>query len=65
VLRQQQPRDLADVTGVGGAEAMGAGNGPDHPTVPLDEPIPGNLIAVASPRDQLFNPLVRNHGPHR
>jgi tetratricopeptide (TPR) repeat protein len=53
VLRQQQPGDLADVTGVSGAETVSAGNIPDHPTVPLHELIPGNLIAVAGPRNQL------------
>jgi len=52
MLYQQEPGDLADNTRVSSAETMGAGDSPDHPTIPLDELIPGTLIAGAGPRNQ-------------
>lgn len=52
MLRQQQPRDPANVTRVSRAETVGAGDSPDHPTIPLDELLPGALIAGAGPRNQ-------------
>jgi hypothetical protein len=47
VVGELQPDALADVVGVGAAETLPAADGPDQRGVPLDERLPGLLLAVS------------------
>ena len=53
VLGQQQPGDVADIGGVVRTQPLGPGDGPDDPAVPVDELVPGGLVAQVGPRNQL------------
>ena len=53
VLQQVQPRGLEDVRGVGVAEAVGAGDRPDHAAVGVDERVPRRGVTRGGAADEV------------
>jgi len=55
---QPQPRDLEDVVGVGPAQAVGAGHGPDPAAEAVDEGVPGGGLPGSGRPDQIGHRIV-------
>ncbi len=53
VVDQVQPHRLHDVLGVGATEPVPEADRPDQRGVPLDDPVPGLLVAVCRARHQV------------
>jgi hypothetical protein len=53
LLHQLQPGALDDIFGVGVAKLVPAADGPDQRAVPLDEHVPGPLLAMSGPGHQI------------
>ena len=64
VLREAKPARLHDIFGIGVAEPVSAGNGPEQSGKAIDELVPGRLVALSGSADECAEISLPGHeGP--